>query len=126
MLHSPGEPALLITAGERRTAVSEIPPLETEIQNPFVRESIKAYTSPDCYIDNGCNKPYAFDYTKLPKSDLVPTSLNSLQYEPEELKFDDFVMPAEKKGYLNYSTAGNRKKKFWIILRRVEDDQELL
>ena len=33
VLHLPGEPALLITAGERRTAVSEIPPLETEIQN---------------------------------------------------------------------------------------------
>ena len=41
LLHLPGEPALLITKGERRTAVSEIPPLETQIQNSFVQESIK-------------------------------------------------------------------------------------
>ena len=85
-----------------------------------------AFTSQNCYIDNGCNKPYASDYTKLPQSDLVPSSLPALQYEPEEHKFDDFVTPADKKGYLYYATTGNRKKKLWTILRRVEDEQEIV
>ena len=52
LLQLPPEPTLVVENVPKRTAVSEIPPVEMELLDTFVKECIQAYTMPNSFIHN--------------------------------------------------------------------------
>ena len=128
LLQLPPEPTLVVENVPKRTAVSEIPPVEMELLDTFVKECIQAYTMPNSFIHNSSSVHYSGDYRKLPLNEILPDSLPPLQYEPIEQKIEEIYNATDKKDHVHYSHDRSLKhgklKKGFMVLKKMEDEDK--
>ena len=128
LLQLPPEPTLVVENVPKRTAVSEIPPVEMELLDTFVKECIQAYTMPNSFIHNSSSVHYSGDYRKLPLNEILPDSLPPLQYEPIEQKIEEIYNATDKKDHIHYSHDRSLKhgklKKGFMVLKKMEDEDK--
>ena len=128
LLQLPPEPTLVVENVPKRTAVSEIPPVEMELLDTFVKECIQAYTMPNSFIHNSSSVHYSGDYRKLPLNEILPDTLPPLQYEPIEQKIEEIYNATDKKDHVHYSHDRSLKhgklKKGFMVLKKMEDEDK--
>ena len=128
LLQLPPEPTLVVENVPKRTAVSEIPPVEMELLDTFVKECIQAYTMPNSFIHNSSSVHYSGDYRKLPLNEILPDTLPPLQYEPIEQKIEEIYNATDKKDHIHYSHDRSLKhgklKKGFMVLKKMEDEDK--